>query len=651
MQRQAHYDARGLLLSEQRANHVTTSARYDVLQRLEALETHVDGAPAQTLGYRYDRVGNLLEINDQLSPSPEHPSAARLFHYDSLYQLASAQAPGAGQEWHYRYGPTGNLLHKSDVGDYRYSPRQRLVQAGEVPIQHDPAGHITTRGQTQQRFDPKGRLVEVATATGTQIRYRYDYTGRRIVKEGPGQRTLYLDPLSEERNGELIDYVIAGGRRIARFGGDTPVQLTAAALERAPRWPAWPLAALAIVLGSCAWIAQLRRHIRLPRGWPKPLRPARFAQGALSLALALLLAATTSSCFGGPSEPPSEAIHYHTDHLGSVALITSPQGKLLATHHYQPFGQTLTASSDPYAFSHKEHDPQTALSHFGARDYDPLLARWMTPDPILDSYLRGQPNGGVYNPRNLGLYTYNYNSPITLTDPDGQAPHIAFGAGAGGLMGGGVELFRQLMSEGRVDGRRLLAAAAAGALAGAMAAATAGLSLAAQTGSAALGGASAVLTEKIVRGEQATAGDLASGAAAGLAGLGLARGAGNLAGTVARPVAAGRLPKRLARVVPDIPVTRRSGTLGAPGADDVFVTTPDDIAGLDAAGIAKRLTIPESPSGFRVIEFDTPTSGLASPVNRTNPGFVGGGRTAGGATEFVVPNGPIPAGSTTRVVR
>ena len=64
VQRQAHYDARGLLLSEQRANHVTTSARYDVLQRLEALETHVDGAPAQTLGYRYDRVGNLLEINE-----------------------------------------------------------------------------------------------------------------------------------------------------------------------------------------------------------------------------------------------------------------------------------------------------------------------------------------------------------------------------------------------------------------------------------------------------------------------------------------------------------------------------------------------------------------------------------------------------------
>jgi hypothetical protein len=31
-----------------------------------------------------------------------------------------------------------------------------------------------------------------------------------------------------------------------------------------------------------------------------------------------------------------------------------------------------------------------------------------------------------------------------------------------------------------------------------------------------------------------------------------------------------------------------------------------------------------------------------APVFRSNPGFVGGGLTAGGAPEFVVPNGPIP---------
>jgi len=51
-----------------------------------------------------------------------------------------------------------------------------------------------------------------------------------------------------------------------------------------------------------------------------------------------------------------------------------------------------------------------------------------------------------------------------------------------------------------------------------------------------------------------------------------------------------------------------------------------------------------------VIQFPTPRSGLASPVNRLDPGFIGGGRTAGGAREFVLPNGPIPAGSRIELV-
>ncbi|MHB1792997.1 MAG: polymorphic toxin type 10 domain-containing protein [Acidiferrobacteraceae bacterium] len=35
---------------------------------------------------------------------------------------------------------------------------------------------------------------------------------------------------------------------------------------------------------------------------------------------------------------------------------------------------------------------------------------------------------------------------------------------------------------------------------------------------------------------------------------------------------------------------------------------------------------------------------------RTNPGFFQGGFSAGGAPEFVIPNGPIPPGATTTVI-
>jgi hypothetical protein len=112
---------------------------------------------------------------------------------------------------------------------------------------------------------------------------------------------------------------------------------------------------------------------------------------------------------------------------------------------------------------------------------------------------------------------------------------------------------------------------------------------------------------------------------------------------IANPVSA-----TLARVVPS---EIDPMMLGSPSQLDVFVTNANELYGLSAKDIAQKLTIPNSPSGFRVIEFPSAdVQGIASPVFRTNPGFVGGGKTAGGASEFVIPNSVIPTNATQRVV-
>jgi filamentous hemagglutinin len=124
---------------------------------------------------------------------------------------------------------------------------------------------------------------------------------------------------------------------------------------------------------------------------------------------------------------------------------------------------------------------------------------------------------------------------------------------------------------------------------------------------------------------------------------GVGKGAGATEVVVNNPVSS-----TLARVVPG---NINPSMLGAPSAMDVFVTNANELYGLNAAQIAQKLTIPESLYGFNVIEFPTSSvSGIASPINRTNPGFVNGGKTAGGAPEFTIPNGPLPNGSTTRFV-
>lgn len=135
--------------------------------------------------------------------------------------------------------------------------------------------------------------------------------------------------------------------------------------------------------------------------------------------------------------------------------------------------------------------------------------------------------------------------------------------------------------------------------------------------------------------------------------IGLGGGVDDVAG-MADDVAAGGgaaseitnpIPDRMARVID----ARYSDTdyLALPDASEAFVTAADDISGIStSAGLAERLTLVSDSGSLinrprAIIEFDTVTDGIASPVMRTNPGFTGHGLTAGGAREFVIPNCPI----------
>jgi len=107
------------------------------------------------------------------------------------------------------------------------------------------------------------------------------------------------------------------------------------------------------------------------------------------------------------------------------------------------------------------------------------------------------------------------------------------------------------------------------------------------------------------------------------------------------------VPETLARVYPG---NKLHPSLGPPNESEVFVTAANDIKGMSAKQITKALKITDSPEVV-VIEFKSPAKGIATPINRSNPGFIGGGRTAGGAREFVIPNGPIPEDAAIRRVR
>ncbi len=75
----------------------------------------------------------------------------------------------------------------------------------------------------------------------------------------------------------------------------------------------------------------------------------------------------------------------------------------------------------PYLFTAKELDEETGLYYFGARYYDPRTSVWQSPDPVLAAYLT-DPGRGINQPLNLALYSYSYQNPVNLKDPDGNTP-------------------------------------------------------------------------------------------------------------------------------------------------------------------------------------------------------------------------------------
>jgi RHS repeat-associated protein len=101
----------------------------------------------------------------------------------------------------------------------------------------------------------------------------------------------------------------------------------------------------------------------------------------------------------------------HTDHLGSVLSVTDGGGNEVQQQSYEPYGGLKSASSaqlEARGYTGQFQD-ETGLFYLHARYFDPVLGRFISPDPT------------VPTSRNVGLnrYAYAANDPVNFTDIDG----------------------------------------------------------------------------------------------------------------------------------------------------------------------------------------------------------------------------------------
>ena len=112
-------------------------------------------------------------------------------------------------------------------------------------------------------------------------------------------------------------------------------------------------------------------------------------------------------------------LYYDRDHLGNVRQVTKAMGStgtVVQTMNYYPFGAQFcggTANNNdiqPYKYNGKELDKMHGLNtyDYGARQYNPITARWDRVDPLAEKYY-------PYSP-----YVYCMNNPMNAIDPDGK---------------------------------------------------------------------------------------------------------------------------------------------------------------------------------------------------------------------------------------
>ncbi|WP_260601608.1 RHS repeat-associated core domain-containing protein [Pseudomonas aeruginosa] len=328
-------DARDQIVRESYGNGVLSQRDYQPATGwLTRIQASKGGSVLQSLSYRYDGLGNLLERSDARGYS-------EVLSYDDLNRLlrSARTLDGTQVVQDFTYDALGNLTGKSGVGAYRYgsysSAEQQLcagrggvAQPGPHAVRGTSAGTYCYDARGNQLSGP-GRQVKYASfdkpveiSAGSSLsRFSYDPERKRYLQTVDGRTSVYLD---EGRFEEVND----GGR-------------------------SWQDAYVGDYL-----------ILRKEGGAVKKLYLLRDALGSVEILL---------DANGAVSERQSFAAF--GEHRGA---------------DWKDNGNQPTATSTRRGFTGHEHLEESGLVHMNGRVYDPVIGRFLSADIVYQDTANAQ---------------------------------------------------------------------------------------------------------------------------------------------------------------------------------------------------------------------------------------------------------------------
>ncbi len=340
----------------------------------------------QNTDYAYNERGWLSMLNDV----SKAPAADKLFSMSLNYNTPVAANNGSPQ---YNGNIAEQLYNKGTLGQkfvtYNYDQLNRLTAGNsqeafsENGISYDANGNIQglTRfgpnaGTLTYNYGGTNRLASVSSNNGSVTRsYGYDGNGN-ATSDGQGNTITYnLLNLPATITAKNLSYVYtASGEKLRKIVNGTATEY----------------------IGGIQYTGTGIDFVQTEEG--RVLNPT--------------------------SSPNYE--YTLTDHLGNNRLAFDQVTGKVGEDDYYPFGlnvHRLQNSGNKYLYNKKELQDELNQYDYGARFYDPVIARWTSVDPLAEKGRRWSP------------YVYGFDDPIRFIDPDGMWPDwgdvVAFGKGLG----------------------------------------------------------------------------------------------------------------------------------------------------------------------------------------------------------------------------